>query len=74
MHDDGAFKVRLAAAQWQRLAAAMDRREVAAGDLLPRRGDVEPRAYLVESGQLHWSAAFPRCEVTLPGWAGSRAG
>ena len=50
--DDDAFKVRLSAAQWQRLAAAMDRREIAAGDLLVRRGDVERRAYLVESGQL----------------------
>ena len=52
LRDDDAFKVRLAAAQWQQLAAVMDRREIAAGDLLLRRGDVEPRAYLVESGQL----------------------
>ena len=52
LHDDDAFKAHLSAAQWQRLAAVMDRREIAAGDLLVRRGDVEPRAYLVESGQL----------------------
>lgn len=52
LRDDDAFKAQLSAAQWQQLAAAMHRREIAAGDLLVRRGDVEPRAYLVESGQL----------------------
>ena len=52
LHDDDAFKAQLSAAQWQQLGAIMDRREIAAGVLLVRRGEVEPRAYLVESGQL----------------------
>ena len=52
LHDDDAFKAQLSAAQWQQLAAVMDRREIAAGELLVRRGDVEARAYLVESGEL----------------------
>lgn len=40
------------APQWQRLATALDRRELAVGDLLVRRGERDRNAYLVESGHL----------------------
>ena len=52
LHDDDAFNAHLSAAQWQQLAAVMDRREIAGGELLVRRGEIELLAYLVESGQL----------------------
>ena len=52
LHDDNAFKARLSAAQWQQLAAVMKRREITAGDMLMQRGDIDRKAYLVESGQL----------------------
>ncbi len=52
LHDDHAFKAQLSAAQWQQLATVMKRREVAAGAILVQRGDIEPKAYLVGSGQL----------------------
>ena len=52
LQDDNAFRAQLSAAQWQQLAAVMSRREIAAGEMLLQRGDIEPRAYLVESGQL----------------------
>jgi CRP/FNR family transcriptional regulator, cyclic AMP receptor protein len=50
--DDDAFKARLSAQQWQQLAAVLERRQLEPGDLLMRRGDVEARAYFVESGRL----------------------
>ena len=53
LHDDNAFRAQLSAAQWQQLATVMKRREIAAGEMLVQRGDIEPKAYLVESGQLH---------------------
>ncbi len=49
---DDAFKPQLSAQQWQQLASVMKRRELAAGELLLRRGDVQAQAYLVESGRL----------------------
>lgn len=52
LREDDAFNAQLSAAQWQQLADVMHRREIAAGDLLVRRGDVEPRAYFVERGLL----------------------
>ena len=52
LHDDNAFKAQLSAAQWQQLAAVMNRREIAASEMLVQRGDVEPKAYLVEGGQI----------------------
>ena len=52
LHDDNAFRAQLSAAQWQQLAAVMQRQELSPGDMLVHRGDIEPKAYLVESGQL----------------------
>jgi CRP-like cAMP-binding protein len=49
---EDAFPLRLNASQWQRLAHAMERRELATGDLLIRRGDRERVAYLLEEGAL----------------------
>lgn len=46
------FTPTLSAAQWEQLAAYLERHELAVGDLLTRRGDVEARAYMVESGEL----------------------
>ena len=40
------------AAQWQRLATILERRELATGDLLVRRGERTSQAYLVEAGHL----------------------
>jgi CRP/FNR family cyclic AMP-dependent transcriptional regulator len=52
MHGNDAFRARLTQEQWQRLVDAMERRELSPGELLLRRGEIESRAYLVESGQL----------------------
>jgi len=49
---DAALALRLAPAQWQRLAGQMQRRELHPGDLLIRRADIERAAYLVERGHL----------------------
>lgn len=49
---EDAFPLRLPDAQWLRLAQAMERRTLATGDLLIRRGDRERVAYLLESGTL----------------------
>jgi CRP-like cAMP-binding protein len=47
-----AFALQLSPAQWQRLSAVLERRTLAAGDLLMRRGERGGRAWLIESGQL----------------------
>lgn len=39
-------------ADWQRFAPLLERRELRAGELLLRRGLLEPRAWLVEQGHL----------------------
>lgn len=49
---EDAFPVRLPLAHWQRIAPSLQRRELATGDLLIRRGDRERVAYLLESGHL----------------------
>lgn len=49
---EDAFPLHLSAAQWQRLAQSMERRQLATGDLLIRRGDRERVAYLLEAGTL----------------------
>jgi len=49
---EDAFALRLATPQWQRLGAALERRELATGDLLIRRGDRERVAYLLQEGNL----------------------
>lgn len=49
---EDAFPLRLNALQWQRLASCLERREIAGGDLLIRRGDRERVAYLLEAGHL----------------------
>lgn len=40
------------AAQWQRLATTLERRELAIGELLVRRGERDRQAYLIEAGHL----------------------
>jgi CRP-like cAMP-binding protein len=40
------------AAQWQRLATILERRELATGELLVRRGERDRQAHLVEAGHL----------------------
>lgn len=49
---EDAFPLHLSAAQWQRLAQSMERRQLATGDLLIKRGDRERVAYLLEAGTL----------------------
>ncbi len=49
---EDAFPLRLNAAQWERVGACLERRELASGDLLIRRGERERVAYLLESGHL----------------------
>jgi CRP-like cAMP-binding protein len=49
---EDAFTARLPLSSWQRLSQVMQRRELATGDLLVRRGDRERVAYLLESGHL----------------------
>jgi len=49
---EDAFPLRLAMPSWQRLAPCMERRELATGDLLIRRGDRERVAYLLQEGSL----------------------
>lgn len=49
---EDALRLQLSAAQWQRLGGQLERRELATGDLLIRRGDRERLAWLVESGHL----------------------
>ena len=49
---EDAFPLRLETWQWQRLGHSMERRELATGDLLVRRGDRERCAYLLETGTL----------------------
>ncbi|WP_425256892.1 Crp/Fnr family transcriptional regulator [Rubrivivax sp. RP6-9] len=49
---EDAFGVSLSLPQWQRIAPYLQRRELATGDLLIRRGDRERVAYLLESGHL----------------------
>lgn len=49
---DDAFGASLPLAQWQRIAPFLQRRELATGDLLIRRGDRERVAYLLELGHL----------------------
>ena len=52
LQGEGAFPVAMAAADWQRLAPYLARREVPAGSLLMRRGDTDRMAYWVQEGQL----------------------
>lgn len=49
---EDALNLQLSAPQWQRLGQCLERRELATGDLLIRRGDRERQAWLVESGHL----------------------
>jgi CRP-like cAMP-binding protein len=49
---EDALPLRLPAAQWQRLAPHLERRELNTGDLLIQRGSQERCAYLVEQGHL----------------------
>lgn len=49
---EDAFPLRLSTPQWQRLASVMERRQLATGDLLIRRGDRERCAHLLEVGTL----------------------
>ncbi len=49
---DDAFAPDLSLVQWLRLAPYLVRRELRAGELLIRQGDVERVAYLVEQGNL----------------------
>jgi CRP-like cAMP-binding protein len=49
---EDAFPARLPASVWLGLAPCLVRRELAAGELLIRRGDREQVAYLLEQGQL----------------------
>jgi CRP/FNR family cyclic AMP-dependent transcriptional regulator len=49
---EDAFPTRLPPACWHALAPCLERRELAAGELLIRRGDRERVAYLLEQGQL----------------------
>lgn len=52
LRSDDAFSPQLAPAEWQQLGRSLERRELASGALLVRRGETEACAYLVESGQL----------------------
>lgn len=47
-----AFDAGLGAQQWQALAPYLTRRELRAGELLMRQGEVERSAYFVEQGNL----------------------
>ncbi|MFY9512580.1 MAG: cyclic nucleotide-binding domain-containing protein [Rubrivivax sp.] len=49
---EDAFGARLPLPQWQRIVPFLQRRELATGDLLIRRGDRERVAYLLELGHL----------------------
>lgn len=49
---EDAFPLLLTPDQWQRLAGCMERRTLATGDLLIRRGDRERVAYLLQEGNL----------------------
>lgn len=49
---EDAFPLRLSQPQWQRLGQSLERRELATGDLLIRRGDRERVAYLLQEGNL----------------------
>lgn len=49
---EDALPLRLPLPHWQRLAVCLERRELATGDLLIRRGDRERLAWLVEAGHL----------------------
>jgi len=49
---EDAFPAKLPLALWQRLGPFLERRELATGDLLIRRGDRERVAYLLEVGHL----------------------
>lgn len=49
---EDAFRVRLTPAQWQELAAVMRPLELQPGQPLLRCGDVDDKAFLVESGEL----------------------
>jgi CRP-like cAMP-binding protein len=46
------FVLPLAAARWQRLVTSLERRVLASGDLLIRRGERGRQAYLIETGHL----------------------